>query len=79
MNYQRLGPFTIMKQINVVAFQHKLLDSMKIHFMFHVFLLEPCHAPTIQRKIHEPLPPVKINGKQNYKVEIVFNSKVSNR
>jgi hypothetical protein len=68
-----------MKQINVVAFQHKFLDSMKIHFVFHVFLLEPYHAPTIPRRIHEPPPHVKINGKQKYKVEIVFNSKVSNR
>jgi len=69
-----------MKQINVVAFQHKLIDSMKIRFKFHVFFVKtPYHAPTIQRKIHEPLPLVKINGKQNYKVEIFFNSKVSNR
>jgi hypothetical protein len=67
-----------MKQINVVAFQHKLLDSIKIHFVFHVFLLEPYHAPTIQRKIHEPPPFVKINGKQKYKMEIVFDSNVSN-
>ncbi len=75
----KLGPFTIMKQINVVTFQHKLLDSMKIHFVFHVFLLESYHASTIPIRIHKPPPHVIVNGKHKYKVEIVFDSKVLNR
>ncbi len=34
LHYQRFGPFTITKQINDMAFQFKLLKSMKIHPMF---------------------------------------------
>jgi hypothetical protein len=38
LDYQRLGPFTIIKKINEVAFQLKLLNSMKTHHVFHFFL-----------------------------------------
>jgi hypothetical protein len=47
LDHQRLDPFLVMKQINVVTFQLKLLGSMKIHPMFHVSLLEPYHVSTI--------------------------------
>ncbi len=63
-----------MKQINVVAFQLKLLDSMKIHPMFHVSLLEPYHASTILGRIFEPPPPIEIDGEQEYEVEDVLDS-----
>jgi hypothetical protein len=33
-DYQKFGSFTIVKEINIVAFQFKLLDSMKIHLVF---------------------------------------------
>jgi hypothetical protein len=62
------------KQINVVTFQLKLLDSMKIHLMFHVSLLEPYHALTIPRRICEPPPPIEVDGEQKYEVKDVLNS-----
>jgi hypothetical protein len=55
-------PFFIMKQINVMVFQLKLLGLMRIHHVFHVFLLELDHTSTIQGKIHDPLPPIKVDG-----------------
>jgi hypothetical protein len=78
LHYQRLGPFTIIKQINDVAFQLKLLDSMKIHPMFQVFLLEPCHASTIPRLVSKPPSPIEVNGEQKYEVEFFFDFKLSN-
>jgi hypothetical protein len=57
-----------MKQINVVAFQLKLLNSMKIHHVFHVSLLEPYHASIIPRKIFEPPPPNEVNDEQEYEM-----------
>ncbi len=41
LDYQIFGSFTIVKQIYIVAFQLKFPDSMKVHPMFHVSLLEP--------------------------------------
>jgi hypothetical protein len=51
------------EQINAMAFQLKLPGSMRIHPMFHVSLLEPYHVSTIPRKIHDPPPPIEVDGK----------------
>ncbi len=48
LDHQRLGPFLIVKQINVMAFQFKLPSSMKIHHVLHVSLLEFYHASMSQ-------------------------------
>jgi hypothetical protein len=62
LNYQKFGLFTIMKQINTMAFQFKFPNSMKIHLVFDVSLLEPYHASTILRRTHEPPPLIAVNG-----------------
>jgi hypothetical protein len=68
-NHQNLGPLFIVKQINVVTFQLKLSSSMKIHPLFHVSLLEPYHVFTILGRIHDPPPPIEIDGEHEYEVE----------
>jgi hypothetical protein len=64
------------KQINIVTFQLKPPNSMKIHLVFHVSLLKPYHAFTIPRKTHEPPPPIVINGEQEYEVEKILDSRI---
>ncbi len=68
--YLRLGSFTIRKQIDVMVFLFKLLDSINIHPMFHVYLLELYHASAILGRGHEPPSPMKIYGEQNMKWKI---------
>jgi hypothetical protein len=58
-----------MKQINIVAFQLKFPDSMKVHPMFHVSLLELYHVSTIIGRTHEPPPPIVVDDEQKYEVE----------
>jgi hypothetical protein len=41
---------------------------MKIHPMFDVSLLEPYHVSTIPRRIHDPLPPIDVDGEQDYEM-----------
>jgi hypothetical protein len=65
-----------MRQINIMAFQFKLPDSMKIHPVFHVSLLEPYHASTIPRKTHKPPLPIVIDGDQEYEVEEILDSRI---
>jgi len=77
LDYQKFGPFTIMEQINIVAFQLKLLNSMKFHLMFHVSLLLPCFYHS--KETHEPPPPIIINGEQEYEVEGILYSRISHR
>ncbi len=42
---------------------------MKIHHVFHVSLLEFYHASTIPRRIHDPLPPIEVDGEHEYEVK----------
>jgi hypothetical protein len=44
----------------------------------HVSLLEPYHMSTIPRIIHDPLPPIEIDGEHEYEVEDILDSRISN-
>jgi hypothetical protein len=46
--------------------------------MFNVSLLEPYHASTIPRNIHDPLPPIDVAGEQEYEMQDILDSQVSN-
>ncbi len=66
-----------MKQINVMAFQFKFLNSMKIHFEFGVSLmLEPYHVFTIPKRVPKPPPFIEINDELKYEVEEIFYSRI---
>jgi len=67
------------KQINVMAFQFKLQGSMIIHHVFHVLLLEPCQMSTIPKRIHDPLPLIKVDGEHEHEVEDILYSKIYDR
>jgi hypothetical protein len=66
-----------MKQINTMAFQFKLPNSMKIHLMFHVSLLEPNHVSTILGRTHEPPSPIIVDDEQKYEVEEISDLRIS--
>jgi hypothetical protein len=51
---------------------------MKIHPLFHVSLLKPYHAFSILRRIHDPPPPIKVNGEHEYEMEDILNSRIFN-
>jgi hypothetical protein len=44
---------------------------MKIRVMFQVSLLKPYHTSTNPRRIHDPFPPIEVDGKQEYEVDIL--------
>ncbi len=63
----------------VQVLQAKHDAPIKIHHVFYVYLLEPYYVSIIPKEFHEPPPPhVKVDGEQQYEVEGVFHSRVSN-
>jgi molybdopterin converting factor small subunit len=58
LDYCRLGPFRVSKQVNEVAYRLDLPSSMKIHPVFHVSLLEPYRESTIPRRLPAPPPSI---------------------
>lgn len=76
LDFRRLGPFEIISKINDVAFKLKLPDSMKIHPVFHVSLLEPYTAPLDSKESPSVPDPIIINGELEYEVETILDSRI---
>ena len=62
LDYQRIGPFGIEKQINTMAYRLELPASMKIHPIFYASFLEIYHESTILGRSQPTPPSVEIDG-----------------
>jgi hypothetical protein len=75
LDYRRLGPFSIQKQINPVAYRLELPPSMKVHPVFHISLLEPYKESAIPGRIQQPLPCIEVENHIEYEVERILDSR----
>ena len=81
LDYRKLGPFMISQVINEQAYQLELPETMHIHPVFHVSLLEPYFLNTLQGQVEVPLAPIgQINGKgedeREWEVEEILKSRI---
>lgn len=77
---KKIGPFSIIRKINDVAFALKLPVDYKIHNVFHVSQLEPHTTDIIPEMQRPPAPPPDlIDGVEEYEVESILDSKISHR
>jgi hypothetical protein len=51
LDYTKLGLFKIQKVLDKVIYRLELSDTIKIHFVFHISLLEPASRNAQQSKI----------------------------
>jgi hypothetical protein len=76
LDYKRLGPFRVMEKVGKTAYRLQLPDSMRIHPVFHVNLLEPFRANDIPGRVQDPPPPIVVDGHEEFEVEKVLDSRV---
>jgi transposase InsO family protein len=77
LDYQRLGPFKIIAQINLVNYHLELPPTMHIHPVFHVYLLEPYKKSQIPSRIPPPPPPpIEVDHNVEYEVEEILDSRL---
>lgn len=74
MDWKRLEKFKVLQQISPYAYVLQLSQSMKVHSVFQVSLLEPATEDLFQGQISPPLPLVEIDGKEDYTVQEVLDS-----
>ena len=77
LDYKRLGPFTIKKRLSSHAYELALPDTMKVHPVFHVSLLEPIVTDPIPGQLAKPAPPVIVNGQEEHEVKEILDSRRS--
>src|SRR5260370_27043984 len=76
---KRYGPFQIMKEISLVAYQLHLPTAWNIHDVFHASLLSPYHETSAYRPNYSRPPPDLIKGEEEYEVERVINHRHAGR
>lgn len=79
LDYTKLGPFEVIDKVGTRAFRLKLPETMKIHPVFHVSLLEPFVESTIPGRILAPPPVIEVDGVEEYEVENILDSRLRRR
>ena len=79
LDFRKLGPFKVIGQINPVTYRLQLPNTIKIHNVFHVSLLEPYNANTIKGRHVTPLPPVQVDNEVEYEVNKILDSKIQRK
>jgi hypothetical protein len=67
LDFRSLRPFSVVKQINDVAFRLELPPSMKLHPVFHVSLFEPYKESIIPGRFQVLSPLVEIERECKFK------------
>ena len=73
LDYKRLGPFTIKAKVSSHAYELDLPESMKVHPVFHVSLLEPAASDPFPGQVNAPPLPVIIDGEEEYAIEEILD------
>ena len=73
---KRISPYPIVEIISPNAVKVKLPGSIKIHPVINVSRLRPQKEPTIPGQTESKPPPVEIDGKLEYEVEEILNSRI---
>jgi hypothetical protein len=66
---KQYGSFKVLKHIGQVVYQLKLLDTMKIHNVFHIDLLTPYRKTSSYGMDYVRPPPMMEENDKEYKVE----------
>jgi hypothetical protein len=72
---KNIGPYKVIEVVSPVAYKLELPETLKIHPVFHVSLLQPYQDPSVfpDREIVIPPPPVTIANEIEYEVEKILD------
>jgi hypothetical protein len=76
LDWKRLGPFRVRKQVSPYDYQLELPASIHIHRVQPVSLLDPVVEDPLDGQVVLPSPPVEVNGEKEYQVSSVEDSRM---
>ena len=74
-DFKLLGPFKISEKVTDVNFRLDLPQSMKVHNVFHVSLLEPYRKNVIDNRVPPIVTPVESDSLDVFDVEDIIDSR----
>jgi transposase InsO family protein len=77
LDYKRLGPFPVRREINPVAYELELPPSLKIHPVFHTSLLEKVKVNKFSGRQHAQPPPIQVNDEEEFLVEEILDARIA--
>jgi hypothetical protein len=79
LDHQRLGPFPIKRVISSHAYEMEIPNTMQVHPVFSVSLLDPAAADPLPGQRNPPPPPVIIDNAEEYEIEEILDSKSTHK
>ena len=77
LSEKNLRSYSIIAQVSSLSFTLRLPDSMHaVHPVFHVSQLEPAIPNTIPNRTQLPPPPVEVDGKPEFEISEILDSKI---
>ena len=77
LSEKNLGPYTIIAQVGSLSFTLRLPDSMcTVHPVFHISQLKPAIPNSIPNQTQPPPLPIKVDGKPEFEISEILDSKV---
>jgi hypothetical protein len=79
LDWKRLGPYKILRKIGIHAYELELPDTIKIHPVFDVSLLEAAANDPLPEQMVAVLPLIEVNREQEWLMEDVLDSEIFGR
>jgi len=76
LDWKRLGPCRVQKQVTPYAYELELPASIRIHRVQHGSLLDSVVEDPLEGQVVLPPPSVEIDGEEEYKVSSVEDSRI---
>jgi hypothetical protein len=76
LDARKIGPFEITKRIGPLAYRLDLPETLKIHNVFHIELLEPVKDSTIEGQPEYPQGPLESTEDQEWEVKGIIDSRI---
>lgn len=72
LDHRWLGPYKIVERIGHLEYKLELPSAMNIHPVFHISLLKPYVANTIEGRVEEKPEPIELEGETEWEVDDIL-------